>query len=159
MTDGGLILIVEDDETKYADILTLVTDLAPDLIVERASTIKAAERFLDHCVPDLLVLDVSMNIADGSLGPMRGGFANLGGIDLLDRMYHLGRLCPTVIVTGFDAFRTKPGTMNTYEMVDLTELTHLASRRLGPDYFGLVRYSDRGWKTAFSAALAGWRAR
>lgn len=158
MADAArLVLIVEDDETKHADILAVVRELASGHAVERAATLKAAERFLDQTRPELLVLDISMNIAEGSLGPMRGGFANLGGIDLLERMYHLGQLCPTVIVTGFDAFRTRPRTTRTYEMVDLVELSDLARGRLGDDFLGLVRYAERGWKDAFAAALTGWQ--
>jgi hypothetical protein len=99
-----------------------------------------------------------MNISSGSLGPLRGGFANLGGLDLLDRLFHLGLVVPTIIVTGFDAFRSGDRKNSEYEIMGLPEIVDLARDRLGENLLGTVRYQTEGWERSLTELLSCWLA-
>src|SRR5689334_9087406 len=103
------LLIVEDDNGKFADVMSILMSQFSECIkeyrVERADTVVMAEQLMSRGSHDLVILDISMNIDRGSLGPMRGGHANLGGMDIIEKMYLLELERPTILLTGFDYFR------------------------------------------------------
>ena len=101
------ILVVEDQDGKYNDILGAISDSdIQSPLLERAKNVVDAEDSIISRTWDLLVLDISMDISPGSLGPLRGGHANLGGLDIIEQMYLLDVSIPTIIITGFDYFQT-----------------------------------------------------
>ena len=150
------ILIVEDDNEKFSDISKIVRNAAPaPLDMIRAETAREAERLCLLIRPDLLVLDISMNISPGGLGPMKGGFANLGGMDILEALYYSDALLPTIIVTGFDLFKAQDR-KSEYEIIGLSEIEEAAQTRLGKLFYGCIRYQGKGWESALTDAVARW---
>ena len=83
------VLLVEDQTLVRCGLRELLS-LAPDiqLIGEAADGIDAMA-FLEHSMPDVLLLDVRM--------------PRLSGVDMLERLYQAKRPCPpTVLLTTFD---------------------------------------------------------
>src|SRR5687767_2215063 len=116
------ILVVEDDDVKWRDIAELIGALAEDVECTRAESIVVAEKYVESHEIVCLVLDISMNIAGESAASTRGMHANLGGVEIAERMWLLGIDVPTVILTGFDYFRkagSKSQTLETYSLEGL----------------------------------------
>lgn len=155
-----ILLIVEDDDAKYSDIAAVLVDFVPARYrtLLRAATVTSAEQALDEELPGLLVLDVSMNISPGSLGPMRGGFANLGGLDIAERLYLRGQSVKAVLITSFDYFQARGQIMGTskgqFDMVSLADISTRARELLGDGYLGCIRYGGESWREELVATVA-----
>src|SRR5689334_8133576 len=116
------VLIVEDNDQKYLDIVQVFNacgELRVD--VTRVRTEVEAEDLLSKAW-DLLVLDISMGISPGAVGPLRGGFASLGGMDIVEAMYLREIAIPTVIITGFDYFQAVAARYDEAEMLNLKDI-------------------------------------
>lgn len=151
------VLIVEDKDDKYREVCAALTEyLATEIEIVRASTITEGEDRLEDRAWSLVVLDISMDISGASTGPIRGGHANLGGLDIIERMFLLGIDLPTVVVTGFDYFQSV-GAREEAEFIDLDELNRRVQRHLGANYLGCLRYGVDGWQSQFVSALKRWR--
>jgi len=153
------ILVVEDEPIKETEIVSIIEDhftaLAPKII--KVATINLAETALDDFKIDLLILDVSMNISKGSLGPRRGGHANLGGLDIVERMFLLKAEIPTVIVSGFDHFQGKQRKTSEFELIDLSAVEQRARKFLDGFLIGCVKYGDDNWEAVLKAFLGKFK--
>lgn len=149
------VLIVEDEEQKFNDISEVLTGTMPDIRPVRSATARDAERQFLLRRPDLLILDISMGIAE-STGPARGGFANLGGMDILERLYLTGVSSPTIILTGFDLFKSSRSRSSDYELIGLEEIRELAERKLGEQFIDCIRYDGPEWRSKLETALKRW---
>lgn len=150
-----LVLVVEDEDLKYADIVDAVANVARDFRagIVRASSATEAETAMEREDVVFVVLDISLNISPGSLGPLRGGFANLGGMDVAEKMYLIGRSIPTVVVTGFDYFPSPSSPQSSLELIGLSDIETMAREFLGEDLLGCIRYASDGWKEALAERL------
>lgn len=148
------ILIVEDSDAKYRNVEDVVRRSGNDAQeIVRASSVVDAEALVEVGEWQLIVLDISMNIVATSRGGS-GGHATLGGIGLLERMYHLDILAPTVIVTAFDAFEARENTGAKGAIVDLNYIRESAGHILGDKFLGCIRYPTPGWEGELSQAVA-----
>ena len=96
---------------------------------------------------ELMILDISLNISAGSLGPLRGGFANLGGLNVAERMYMYGQSLRTVVVTGFEYFPATGTRQGSFDVISLKDIEARVFEIFGADLLGCVRYSSEGWDT------------
>lgn len=81
------VLIVEDD-TEYRDELRhWLEDKGPFRVCGEAAGISDAERMIDECDPELVILD--LRLPDGD------------GLELLHRMRSLGHELPVVVLTAY----------------------------------------------------------
>jgi hypothetical protein len=148
------VLIVEDKDGKFQDLLTEVQAVFPDASVVRAQTVVEAERYLGTGSWDLLVLDVSMDISGASKGAFGGGHANLGALDILDTMFFEEIECPTVVVTGFDYF-VAAGSGDEAEFLGIGDLADMVEKRLPRSYLGCLRYGREGWQVMLRTIIEG----
>ena len=80
-------LIVEDVDTKFDDVHAIVQRCLPEIAeTVRASNLNEAEDRIMLGPWDLLVLDLSMDIAAHASPDYSSGHASLGGLDVLERM-------------------------------------------------------------------------
>lgn len=146
-----LIAVVEDEEQKWRDITSLLANLGFHGDIPRATTLIEAERLLDRINPDLLILDISMNIAGPSNIASRGTHANIGGVEIVERLYLLEKTCPTIILTGFDVF--KNGNASSEGTMDLSSLTVKLRKLLGTNLLSTIKYGSEGWSDKMCAAI------
>jgi CheY-like chemotaxis protein len=141
------VLIVEDVDHKFEEIIAAMN--APHrrpLELVRAKTVVEATDHISQSCWDLLLLDISMDIAPGSGGPTRDGHANLGGMDVLEQMYLLGLEAPTVIITGFDYFVKTSADAEIHEAQTLADLERQARGWISSKLLGCIRYGAIGWE-------------
>lgn len=156
MTDEAItrVLIVEDSDTKYSRLESVVRDCLPKTtFMDRASTVTEAESKIEDQQWAGLILDISMNITKSSAGPKQGGHATLGGLGIAKKMYLLGREVPTVIVTAFDSFEETTSERTGYNALGLEDVERRATDTLGAAFVGCVRYGEAGWETKLKACL------
>ena len=152
-----LIAIIEDNDQKYEDVARVLRRVC-NAMPHRASNAVDAERLLMRFSADLVILDISMGISKGSSTKTRQGFANLGGIDILDSLYYVGRSFPTIIVTGFDMFESEKRSSTDYDIVGLDQICDIAKSKLGSDFVGCVRYESFGWEDSLAILIEKWAA-
>jgi len=152
---ASTILVIEDDDLKFKDLDQILRGHF-NFIIQRATTVVDAEDQIDKGSAQLIVLDVSMNIARGGSGHSRGGHANLGGLVIAEKMFLEGTEKPTLIVTGFDIFQRGSRRHADEDVVDLTELEQTARKLLGSHLLGCIRYGAENWQSAFVETIEGW---
>ncbi|MDX8500691.1 hypothetical protein RFM99_20005 [Mesorhizobium sp. VK4C] len=146
------ILAVEDIEQKFEDIERVLGDVFPQARISRAKTVVEATDQLRDGEWQLLILDISMDIAPSASGPARGGHANLGGMDVVEEMFLTEREVPTVIVTGFDYFITTRSDLSS-DAQTFSDIEAQAARWLGGSLLGCIRYGISGWEPKLRDAL------
>ena len=148
------VLIVEDSESKYSAILELVRDVCPKCEIARAATVIEAEAAVTEQKWDLVVLDISMDIAPSRLGHRSRGQANIGGLGIAQKMFLLNCESPTIIVTAFDSFST--ATMGgSGEIVDFDEVRRRALQYLPDSLCACLQYNSPDWKELFRVTAQG----
>jgi len=123
------ILLVEDEAPKRTHIEAFLQNLEQKVIISHAMSVTSALEALETKLPDLLLLDMSLptyDIGEREAGGRPQGF---GGTEVLRHMVMANLECPTIVITGYEAFLRKEGT------VDLSQL----SSELGHEFPGLLR--------------------
>ncbi|RST31349.1 DNA-binding response regulator [Sphingomonas ginkgonis] len=148
------ILIIEDVQSKFDEVRSIIVSVFPGLhTFQRAFNLNEAEDAVMMPGWDLVIVDLSMDI-NGS-GAMQGaGHATLGGLDVLERMALFKIAHPTIVVTGFDSFQDPDRFDNA--IMNLADISGLASDWLGKSYIGSVRYGAANWNRKFSRMLQQW---
>jgi CheY-like chemotaxis protein len=148
------ILIIEDVDSKFADVRLLLADnLGTDCQFRRASNLNEAEDAIVEEGWDLVIVDLSMDI-NGSGSVQGAGHATLGGLDVLERMSLLKLDHPVILVTGFDSFQDPDRFDNA--IMNLADIDGLAVSWLGKSYVGYVRYGPDGWAKRLARMLQQW---
>lgn len=150
------VLVIEDVQSKFDDVRSILNRLLPsDTEYVRASNLNEAE---DAIMEDwsLVVVDLSMDI-NGNGSVQGAGHATLGGLDVLERMALLKIDHPTVLVTGFDSFQDTDRFDNA--IMNLTDISGLASEWLGTAYVGCIRYGGDNWGRRFERMLQLWKSK
>jgi len=151
------VLIIEDVQSKFEDVRSIVASiLPPDIQFVRASNLNEAEDAIMEEGWNLVVVDLSMDI-NGNGSVQGAGHATLGGLDVLERMALLKIDHPTVLVTGFDSFQDPDRFDNA--IMNLTDISRLASEWLGDAYVGCVRYGGENWGKRFQRMLQLWKSK
>jgi CheY-like chemotaxis protein len=147
------VLIVEDVDHKFSEVeAALQLAVNQSIAVTRAKTLVEADQFVRDGQWDLVVLDISMDIAPGSSGSAREGHANLGGMDVIEQMFLIEKESPTVIVTGFDYF-IRAGSSDHQDAQTFSDLEKKARSFIGGSLLGCVRYGAPNWEDAFTHCL------
>jgi len=150
------ILVVEDAPYKFQEVETLLrAHFREPFDLTRAETVVDAERQVSKGPWDLIVLDISMDIAPGAGGGMRGGHANLGGMDVVEKMYLMELEYPTVILTGLDYFIVTNSDGMSHETLDLSDIERQARHWLSDNLLGCVRYGREGWDEQLIGSIEG----
>lgn len=98
------ILLVEDEAPKRQHIERFIDQLFRSATVRIARSVNGAYDAIEARMPDLLLLDMSLptfDIGDRETGGRPQGF---GGIEILRYMAAIDIICPTIVITGYDAF-------------------------------------------------------
>jgi hypothetical protein len=140
------LLIVEDVDHKFEDVLAILAK-AIDRSFEyvRAKTVVEATDQIGLERWDLVILDISMDIAPGSGGSIRDGHANLGGMDVIEHMFLLEVEVPTIILTGFDYFVKSGSESDNREAQTISALEIQARGLIGARLLGCIRYGVTLW--------------
>lgn len=149
------VLIVEDRDSKYDDVLRVLSERKIALHTSRASSVFDAESKIESNDWDLIILDISMDIRSSAGGKSAGGHANMGGMAIARKMYLLEREFPTIILSGFDSFKSDSGPARDGTHMGLAEIEEMAKGLLGPSLLGWVRYGLPGWEEKFGACVEG----
>lgn len=150
----GTILIVEDVDTKYRDVLTELESHVPGHFHTRAENLNDAEDLLMEGAWSLLLLDLSMDIAASGSMDLGSGHATLAGLDVVERVALLKLRVPIIIVTGFDSFQDPDRFDNT--IMSMADVDTIVRSLIGDLYFGCVRYGQENWRGELGSALLNW---
>ena len=99
-----IILLIEDEKPKRTHIKKFLNSLPIDLEVQQAKSVNSALYIIEKQTPQLVLLDMSLptfDICDGETGGRPQGF---GGVEVLWHMLMNKTICPTIVITGFEAF-------------------------------------------------------
>lgn len=147
------VLIVEDSSGKLAAVRELVTLASPDAVIVEAPTVVEAERQISAGGWDLVVLDISMDIAPSKLGPRSRGQANIGGLAIAQKMFLLEKEAPTIILTAYDSFTTSAMGATAREIVGFEEVQRRSSELLGNHLIACLQYNSESWREQMSEAI------
>jgi CheY-like chemotaxis protein len=137
------ILLVEDEAPKSTHIERFLKNLAPNVVISLAKSVNSAFDALEQNVPDLLLLDMSLptfDIGDRESGGRPQGF---GGIEILRYMILAEITCPTIVITGYEAFLREAG-----KTVDLSQIKAELEKEFPSLLRGVLHYNSTfdGWK-------------
>ena len=131
------ILLVEDEDPKSAHVANFVLACAPGAIISTAKSVNSALDALQDASPDLLLLDMSLptfDVGDGEAGGRPQGF---GGIEVLRHMTYAGINCPTLVITGYEAFPREVG-----KPVDLSQIKIELADEFPKLFRGILHYNS-----------------
>lgn len=124
------LLVVEDEEPKREAILAFASSAFPWTSICTAHSVRSAINSVRSQTPALLLLDMSLPTFDISPGEPGGRPQGEGGIEVLRYLEMSETLVPTVVVTGYDAFKKQDGQRIGYEQL---------SEELRRDFPGIFR--------------------
>lgn len=144
------ILLVEDEAPKCDHILEFLNGLAAGMIIAVAKSVNAALDELDKGLPDLLILDMSLPTFDVAGRENGGRPQGFGGTEVLRYMTMAGMECPTIVITGYEAFQRDSG-----KAVDLSQIRSELVEEFPNMFKGILHYNSTydEWKTALKKAL------
>lgn len=154
-SQGQAVLIVEDVDTKFRDIMAVVEAYVPDPRVTRAENLNKAEDLLMNEEWALMLLDLSMDIAASGSMDLGSGHATLAGLDVVERIALLKLHVPVIMVTGFDTFQDPDRFDNS--IMSMVEVDVVIKTMIGDLYHGCVRYGRESWRADLEKSLAKWR--
>lgn len=143
------VLLVEDETPKRAHIERFLASLGASINIRGAYSVNSALDALEKELPDLLLLDMSLptfDIGDRESGGRPQGF---GGIEVLRQMSMGELVCPTIIITGYEAFLREEGP------VDLSQLRRELHHEFPRFLRGVLHYNSSyaEWKSELSKTL------
>lgn len=143
------ILIVEDEEPKRVHIENFLLTLGIENNFREAQSVNSALYELENNLPDLLLLDMSLptfDIGDRESGGRPQGF---GGLEILRHMSMANLICPTIVITGYEAFLREEGPFDLSQLRDELEIEF-------PHFLkGVLHYNSTyaEWKNQLSKVL------
>ena len=144
------ILLVEDEAPKCRHFETFLERLGLNMVTTVSKSVNAALDELDKGLPDLLLLDMSLPTFDIGGRENGGRPQGFGGIEVLRYMSMAGMECPTIVITGYEAFQREAG-----KPIDLSGLRSELVREFPTMFKGLLHYNSTydEWKTALKNTL------
>ncbi len=152
MTDRNLrILIVEDEVPKTTQIELFLRGLCIPMDIRSARSVNSALDCLDEEIPDLLLLDMSLPTIDVDITNKESGGRpqGFGGIEVLRYMKFSAISCPTIVVTGYEAFSREGGDL------DITQLRAELEHEFPNILHGVLHYNStyEAWKSELKMAF------
>ncbi|MBR8272570.1 response regulator [Burkholderia cenocepacia] len=144
------VLIVEDEAPKLLHIERFLHSVADDLQIVAARSVNSALDELEKMLPDLLLLDMSLPTFDIGERENGGRPQGFGGIEILRYMALADLKCPTIVITGYEAFLRETG-----KHMDLSQMRSELMTEF-PDFLkGVLHYNSSydEWKDSLSAVL------
>jgi len=147
------ILLVEDEAPKRTHIEAFLRDLERNIVIREAMSVTSALDLLESELPDLVLLDMSLptyDVGDRESGGRPQGF---GGIEVLRHMSMANLTCPTLVITGYEAFLREEGP------VDLTQLSSELENEFPGILLGVLHYNSTyaEWKAELTKILAEFK--
>ena len=145
------ILLVEDESPKRRHVERFLNRWSASISLEVAMSVNSALDALDRSLPDLLLLDMSLPTFDVGEGEAGGRPQGFGGVEILRHMTLAEIECPTIVITGYEAFPTEAG-----KTVELTELRESLSKEFPKLLLGVLHFNStyEEWKVALERTLA-----
>jgi CheY-like chemotaxis protein len=144
------VLLVEDDEPKRAHIERFLLQLDPTISITVAKSVNTAIDALEQRRPDLLLIDMSLPTFDIGERESGGRPQGFGGIEILRYMALSEIRCPTIVITGYEAFVREAG-----KRLDLSQMRSELEKEFPELLRGVLHYNSTydEWKTKLAAAL------
>ena len=139
------IVIVEDDEYKQRQLVTLMADEFGHHEVVTARSYTSGLREIRSHHPELVLLDMSLPNYDGEFSSTDGGkFRSYGGRDVLHQIVRRGILSKVVVVTAYDTFSSETNATS------LEELAAELKNEFSNNFLDVVFYSASNdeWKVS-----------
>ncbi len=145
------ILLVEDETPKSTHIERFLKTMAPNIDITLAKSVNSALDALDAKVPDLLLLDMSLPTFDVGGRESGGRPQGFGGIEILRYMTLSEIYCPTIVITGYEAFFREAG-----KPVDLSQIRSELKEEFPNHLRGVLHYNSTydEWKIQLRNTLA-----
>lgn len=145
------ILLVEDEAPKRTHIEHFLKSLSSGITVTVAQSVTSALDNLEKRLPDLLLLDMSLPTFDVGERESGGRPQGFGGIEVLRHMTMDGTNCPTIVITGYEAFLREAG-----KPVDLSQLRSELEKEFPKCLKGVLHYNSTydEWKIELGKALS-----
>lgn len=145
------ILIVEDEDPKSTQIELFLRGLCIPMDIRSAKSVNSALDCLDEKTPDLILLDMSLPTIDVDISKKESGGRpqGFGGVEVLRYMKYSGMSCPTIVVTGYEAFPREGGDL------DIAQLTSELEREFPNTLHGVLHYNStyETWKSELKMAF------
>lgn len=143
------VLLVEDEAPKRIHIETFLKGLGHNVIVSEALSVTSALESLECELPDLLLLDMSLPTYDVANREGGGRPQGFGGIEILRHMAMADLTCPTIVITGYEAFPRGESS------VELSQLGSEMEREFSGFLLGVLHYNSTyaEWKEKLSKTL------
>lgn len=122
------VLIVEDEEPKYAHIKRHIEKLLTSVSITHVKSVTSAIDYLEDTLPDLMILDMSLPTFDISENESGGRPQGFGGIEVLREMSIEKWYCSTIVITGYSAFQRDGVSRVTLEELSkelMSEFSHI----------------------------------
>ena len=147
------ILLVEDETPKRTHIERFLKSLGSGVKISIAQSVNSALDALDAQLPDLLLLDMSLPTFDVGERESGGRPQGFGGIEILRHMTLSGLNCPTIVITGYEAFLREAG-----KPVDLSQMRAELEKEFPECLSGVLHYNSTydEWKSELGKALIGF---
>ncbi len=145
------ILLVEDEAPKSTHIERFLNSLSSRVTITYAQSVNSAIDALEKQLPDLLLLDMSLPTFDIGEHESGGRPQGFGGLEIMRYMKMAEINCPTIVITGYEAFLREAG-----NLVELSQLRTEWAEEF-PQYIkGVLHYNSTydEWKTELGRALA-----
>jgi len=145
------ILVVEDEAPKRLHIERFLQSLNTSMTIESARSVNGALDAIDEFRPDLILLDMSLptfDVGDREPGGRPQGF---GGLEVLRQMALAKCLCPTIVITGYEAFPREMG-----KPVELAQVRAELEAEFPSVLKGVLHYNSTydEWKLLLKAILS-----
>lgn len=151
MNNKYKLLLVEDEAPKRAHILSFLKVYCDTIDVQIAKSVNSAEDCLDNDKPDIIFLDMSLPTFDVGERESGGRPQGFGGIEVLRYMAMSDICCPTIVITGYDAFIRSSG-----KAVELSQIKEELLEEFPDIIKGVLHYNSTldEWRLALADALS-----
>lgn len=132
-----LALLVEDEAPKREKLRAFLETLDEELVLIEAKSVRSAVQAIKARRPDIILLDMSLPTFDITENEPGGRPQGFGGKEIFKYLERFGLHCPTVVVTGYEAFLTEA-----QDSVSLEAMDEELQEKYGKNYKGLVYYNS-----------------
>lgn len=145
------ILLVEDEAPKRDHIERFLRGLDSEMTITAVRSVNSALDALEEQLPDLLLLDMSLPTFDVGGRESGGRPQGFGGIEILRYMLLAEINCPTIVITGYEAFPREAG-----KPVELSQLRAELEEEFPHFLRGVLHYNSTydEWRTMLGKILA-----
>lgn len=144
------VLLVEDEEPKRKHVQRFLDGLSISISLGLAASVNTALDYLERSCPDILLLDMSLPTFEVGVEESGGRPQPFGGIEVLRHMVLSDIFCPTIVITGYEAFERAKGSG-----IDLSQLRRELEQEFPSILKGVLHYNSTydEWKTELNNAL------